>query len=456
MSDPVRTLILPCETRVREFDAKLLLALLAADRGMPAIVGAKKAIDINLDRYPSGVYVGKSVTARSHHNLDLARRCGHRVVLWDEEGLVWASREVYWRTKVDGKTLNEPELLIAWGEDNADAWREHPDYAGAPIAACGNPRADLLHPKLTALFDDEVQQIQANFGRFVLINTNFSRVNHVQLRQNRHLKWLREQRPDDPRGGFAAHKFELFNAFVQALPKLARALPEVSFVLRPHPSERVQTWQDIAAGLSNVSIAAKGNVVAWLLAADGLIHNGCTTAVEAFQLGRPALAYRPVLNPGFDHPLPNDISLSCLALPELIDEVRACTTDRDAVFARQAESGGRDIMARALAGLGEPQLASERILDVLAPMLNDLGPAAGQAARAGHLAMRLRRLLRPIERRLPGTANYGPYLAHMFPDTSLKEVEQRSRRLAKCLDLPGAPRIEELEKNVFCVGRRKK
>ncbi|MCH8478265.1 MAG: hypothetical protein LAT56_10000, partial [Wenzhouxiangella sp.] len=274
MSIAPRTLILPCETRVREFDAKLLLALLASDRGIPAIVGAKKAIDINLDRYPTGVYVGKSVTARSRHNLDLARRCGHRVALWDEEGLVWASREVYWRTKVDGATLNEPELLIAWGEDNADAWREHPDYAGIPIAACGNPRADLLHPKLTALFDDEVQQIQAQFGRFVLINTNFSRVNHVQPRQNRHLKWLREQRPDDPRGGFAAHKYELFKAFVEALPELARALPDVSFVLRPHPSERIQTWQDIAADLGNVRIAAKGNVVAWLLAADGVINNG--------------------------------------------------------------------------------------------------------------------------------------------------------------------------------------
>ncbi|TVQ38059.1 MAG: hypothetical protein EA370_06165 [Wenzhouxiangella sp.] len=452
MSARRRTLILPCETQVREFDAKLLLALVAASGGTPAIVGAKKVVDINLDRFPPGVYVGKSVTARSRHNLDLARRCGHRVVLWDEEGLVWASREVYWRTKVDGATLNEPEMLIAWGEDNAAAWREHPDYAGVPITVCGNPRADLLHPKLTALFAAEVDAIEREYGRFVLINTNFSRVNHVQPRQNRHLKWLREQRPDDPRGGFAAHKYELFQAFVKALPALARALPELRFVLRPHPSERVRTWQDIAAGLDNVRVAADGNVVAWLLAADGLVHNGCTTAVEAFQLGRPALAYRPVLNPDYDHPLPNDISLSCLELPELIDEVSACRADRDAVFARQAEAGGRAVMARALAGLGETELACQRILRSLAPLLDEGLSATNEAGRSGRLAMVLRRLLRPVESRLPGTANYGPYLAHMFPDTDIEQVRERIRLLADCLGLDTLPPITQLETNVFRLG----
>jgi surface carbohydrate biosynthesis protein len=429
----MRTLILPCETRVREFDAKLLLGLIAAAGGVPAIVGAKKEIDLNLAGYPDGVYVGKSVTARSRHNLALARSCGHRVALWDEEGLVWASREVYWRTKVDGPTLNEAELLIAWGEDNAAAWREHPDYAGAPIAVSGNPRADLLNPALTPLFDEEVKAISAEYGRFILINTNFSRVNHVQPRQNRHLKWLREQRPDDPRGGFAAHKFELFRAFVSAIPELARRLPEVSFVIRPHPSEQRRVWDELAAPLANVQVAQQGNVVAWLLASDGLIHNGCTTAVEAFQLGRPALAYRPVISADYDHPLPNGISLSCEDLEQLCQASHRCRQDRDAVFADQAEAGGRAVMARALAGIDDKHLASERILKALQPLLGNAAPPPGSRPRVAASMLALRRAFRVVESRLPGTANYRPYLEHMFPLTSLGEVRQRCQRLIGCI-----------------------
>ena len=445
----MRTLILPCETRVREFDAKLLLGLVAAGRGICTIVGAKKTIDLSLSRYPAGVYIGKSVTARSRHNLALARSCGHRVALWDEEGLVWASREVYWRTKVDGPTLNEPELLIAWGEDNADAWREHPEHAGGPIAVCGNPRADLLKKPLQALFEDEVARIRSQYGRFVLINTNFSRVNHVQPRQNRHLKWLREQRPDDPRGGFAAHKYELFKAFTEAIPALARTLPEVQFVVRPHPSERRETWEDLLNGLDNVRIDSRGNVVAWLLASDGLIHNGCTTAVEAFQVARPALAYRPVRSQRFDHPLPNDISLSCENLDELEQGARDCRDDPDAVFARQAREGAQQIMTRAMAGTGRERLDSEYILDAIRPLLENPEPPTGNRPRFAGAALAFRRQLRRIEHRLPGTANYRPYLAHMFPDTSLPEVRQRLETLAGCIGMQQAFEVRELERNVF-------
>lgn len=439
-------LILPCETRVREFDAKLLLALLATNRGHAAIVGSKKSIDLSLGRFESGVYVGKSVTARSRHNLEIARACGHCVVLWDEEGLVWASREVYWKTKIDADTLNTPDLLIAWGEDNARAWTEHPDYGGAPVMALGNPRADLLKPRLRRLFAAEVADIQATHGRFILLNTNFSRVNHLQPRQNRHLKWLREQRPDDPRGGFAAHKYELFQAFCDLIPMLARRLPGVSIVIRPHPSERAETWENLTAGFEQVCVAQHGNVVAWLLASQGLIHNGCTTAVEAYQLERPALAYRPVTSGQYDHPLPNGISLSASGIDDVVRWAERVMSAPETVFTEQAAAGAQQRMRQALAGLESPQLASERILDALAPLLS------GRARRARGWAPRvlgLRRLLRLIEERLPGSANYRPYLAHMFPDLDEVDVERRCRQLSACLEIQRPPTVRQLETNVF-------
>jgi surface carbohydrate biosynthesis protein len=447
----VRALILPCETLVREFDAKLLLALAAAARGITAIVGSKKAIDLNLSRYPEGVYIGKSVTARSRHNLALARACGHRVALWDEEGLVWASREVYWGTKVDGATLNAPELLLAWGDENAAAWREHRQYGGVPIAVTGNPRADLLTPALRAYFDDEVAAIRARHGRFILVNTNFSRVNHVQPRQNRHLKWLREQRPEDPKGGFAAHKYRLFQAFRTMIPELAHALAPVTVVIRPHPSEHAETWQQLAEPLDNVAVDQSGNVAAWLLASSALIHNGCTTAVEAFLLGRPALAYMPVRSPAYDHPLPNGVSTQCDALAALADSAAAAMTDSDAVYAAQANDERRSLMRRNVAGFPTESLSAGRVLDALQPLLSDMRPPAGTRPMSAGILLGLRRGWRHIEHRLPGTANYRPYLAHMFPDMDAEQARTRGARLAACLGLAGMPRIEELGGNVFAV-----
>lgn len=447
----MRWLILPCETRSREFDAKLLLAVVAAARGARSVVGSKKPVDLNLGRLPAGVYVGKSLTARSRHNLLLARACGHRIVAWDEEGLVWASRDVYWRTKVDAGTLNTPELLLAWGDDNAAAWQEHPDYAGTPIAVTGNPRADLLREALRPLYADEARELCERYGRFVLINTNFSRVNHMQPRQNRHLRWLREQRPDDPRGGFAAHKYTLYQAFLELMPRLSESLPGTTIVVRPHPSESLSVWEALAQRLPNLVVRREGGIAPWLLAAQGMVHNGCTTAVEAFALGCPALAYAPERSARYDHPLPNGLSVPCEDVDTLVARLGDCLRDRRGAFACQSADGARQVLVRrSIAGFEADASASDRICDALWPLLESAAVAGGPRRRLVSAGLAARRWGHAIEQRVPGTSNYRPYLQAMFPDTPVSDVRERARVLAACVGTP-APTVQALAANVFAV-----
>jgi hypothetical protein len=106
-------------------------------------------------------------------------------------------------------------------------------------------------------------------------------------------------------------------------------------------------------------------------------------------------------------------------------------------------------MRRALAGLDTEQLASERILDALEPLLADQWRATHAGTAWTPWLLSLRRILRLVEARVPGTANYRPYLAHMFPRIDRVEVEQRCRQMAACLDLQGQPAIQQLEANVF-------
>ncbi|MFU8833328.1 MAG: surface carbohydrate biosynthesis protein, partial [Wenzhouxiangella sp.] len=261
-------------------------------------------------------------------------------------------------------------------------------------------------------------------------------------------KWLREQRPDDPRGGFAAHKFKLFNAFLEMLPALARGLPEQQFIIRPHPSERISTWQALAEPLPNVSVHHRGNVVAWLQAADALVHNGCTTAVEAFLVGCAAFAYMPVRSPTFDHPLPNGISLACQSLTDLLARIDQAGADRAGLFARQSRDPRRQrLLEQNLASVSESSLDSERILDCLDGLLT----RPGRAPRRAGALMGVKRMVAAISRLLPGSANYGPYLDHMFPPTSLGEAQARANQLAAALGLSPSFRLDVVSQSVFRV-----
>ena len=75
--------------------------------------------------------------------------------------------------------------LFAWGEDNAELWRQYPYLpAGIPIHITGNPRVDLLRPDMQGYYKAEADQIRETYGDFILINTNFNHVNAFYPAQN--------------------------------------------------------------------------------------------------------------------------------------------------------------------------------------------------------------------------------------------------------------------------------
>lgn len=56
-------------------------------------------------------------------------------------------------------------------------------------------------------------------------------------------------------------------------------------IVRPHPSENIEIWKKYTKNYSKkIKIIRSGNVLSWILAAKLLIHNGCTTAIEALFL----------------------------------------------------------------------------------------------------------------------------------------------------------------------------
>ena len=60
------------------------------------------------------------------------------------------------------------------------------------------------------------------------------------------------------------------------------------------------------------------------MAAKALIHNGCTTGVEAYVLDTPAISYRASVSEDYDrayHDLANRLSHQCFNLEELLERL---------------------------------------------------------------------------------------------------------------------------------------
>jgi surface carbohydrate biosynthesis protein len=221
------------------------------------------------------------------------RNLGHEIMTWDEEALVHLPPDTYYSRRLSPVAIRYISHLFAWGEDNAELWRQYPHLpAGMPIHVTGNPRSDMLRPELRSFYEPEADALRQEHGKFILVNTNFNHVNAFYPAQNlfRPVKGEGEK----PQFGKAAigmsreyaeglrnHKLDILRAFKELIPVLDQEFPDHTIIVRPHPTENFQVYQDIANQCQRVTVTNEGNVVPWIMATEVVIHNGCTTGVEA-------------------------------------------------------------------------------------------------------------------------------------------------------------------------------
>jgi surface carbohydrate biosynthesis protein len=355
------------EYKVREFDGSAMLAFEAAERGWGTILGSKTGIrsGINL---PRGMLVERWIEPGSSKRLAASLAMGQKLSAWCEEGLVYPNAEQYGQYKVEKKSLELLEAFFTWGENQYHDMVDKLGCNGDNIIVSGNPRLDVHRADLRALFSAKHEQIRAKFSPLILVNTQFPFFNGFYSFETIQRKWrksgqLRTAADEAKMQDLISYQGALFAEFIELTETLSRQFPAYTIVVRPHPSERLDSWRSKAAMLPNVKVIQEGNVAEWLLASEICIHTNCTTGVEAFLLDKPAISYRPVCDPRFDLFLPNALSLQAFSVDELLEIIHAFL--RGEQTSTDAEMHTRAEIARHFIANFEGKRACERILDAL-------------------------------------------------------------------------------------------
>ena len=449
-------LLMPVENQVRELDAKILLACIAAQRGFSSYIGPRREMHYNLTAFPKGIYLSKSITISSYLVFLILRKLGHEIVAWDEEALVHLPAETYFSRRLSPRALAQVSRLFAWGEDNAELWRQYPLLpANAVIDVTGNPRNDLLRPELHAYYKSEVDKIREACGDFILVNTNFNHVNAFTPVQN---LFQPVQKPGQiPEFGRAArgmsrnyaeglrdHKLAIFEDFQSMIPALANAFPDYTIVVRPHPTENPEIYHDIASGCERVKVTNEGNVVPWLLATRALVHNSCTTGVEAYMMGVPAITYRASINEAYDfgfYRLPNLISHTCFNLTELQETLKQILNGE----LGPADGDDRQQLAQHYLAAQTGPLACDRMVDTLEKLSSAQTrlrqPEIGSRV-VGRLLFAGRTLIKRYKDSRPGSHNRPAFQRHRYPDVSLDDIQGRVNRIKKLLNISEELKVE--------------
>jgi hypothetical protein len=196
-----------------------------------------------------------------------------------------------------------------------------------------------------------------------------------------------------------------------------------------------------------VHVIHEGNVIPWLLAANVLVQNNCTTAVEAYVLGRPVVNYQPVRSERFDEQLCMSLSHCCFDFEGL------CGTLRDILDGRLGALDGpeqRKLIENRFAGISGP-LAADRIIDALERIEAESSPPhtrAGAYANAW-CTVYLRSLTKQLRSMIPGDKNSRGYQDHRFPGVEVADIQSRIDRLRQALGRFDNLNVEPFGRNIF-------
>jgi surface carbohydrate biosynthesis protein len=298
-----RKILFPIETTSRELDSRILLGVKAARKDDLIIIADQQLIRSLSFILKDGVFFGKHLFGKPNFSdTDYYKRLkknNFRIVYLSEEGGIWPGREDFWiqtMKRMENPSLfDKDDIYCAWGRWQFDYTHNNYNLECKAIIT-GTPRFEILNEKYKKYHLHKKNIIKAKYEKFILINTSFSAANGIRGE----FGWFSDN------FGYSASdvgsRSRWFGKYsqqmiavakiVELINKLSIEFPNYKIVVRPHPSERKEFYENVFNRIPNVHIEYSGSAIDWINASEILIQSGCTTGLEAVLMGKKVINFK--------------------------------------------------------------------------------------------------------------------------------------------------------------------
>jgi surface carbohydrate biosynthesis protein len=281
------------EIKKRELLSRLTIAALLAEKGYHVFIGERATLSSIGRIIPRATIVRKSAKSNSVTILSDLIKSGYKIVNIEEEGVLVGSLNEYIGVNMPPDAVKLPDRHLLWGDKQADHLKNLYPRLKDKFLKVGNPRLHLWKNRYYGFYDLLADDIKKEFGEFVLISSNFpyyTNSKHVKemlaitgfLEKSENTKIYEEN--------FKIVEF-LFKEFLKAAKEIS--LKGIKVIFRPHPSESISKIQEYFSGYDNIIVRSDHDVAPWILASKAVIHNCCTSGLEAAVMKKNTIAYTP-------------------------------------------------------------------------------------------------------------------------------------------------------------------
>ena len=343
-------ILLPIETINREIDFKIALAGFLSGKGHKIFIGQH---DLLMKLVPllkeGGIYIGKNIfTKRANiekgEKYYFLKENNFDIIYLHEEGAVFPGTEESWTTILESQyNLNffdKDDVVCVWG----DFQKRHDESLTTKVAiyTTGHPRMDLCKKKWHSMYQTKVDALTKTYSNFILINGNYGIANHglglQHVFSDRGDYNVENESERMNRINFFSHSSRQLISMIQLTHQLAIRFPNLNFVFRPHPSENHNYYKTIFSGVKNIFVNHDGPILPWIIASKLIIHEGCTTAVEATLAEKQVINFKTENNPAYDIWLPNQLGIKVDTIDNVIHTIQKIIEDNYSIDAKNYEN----------------------------------------------------------------------------------------------------------------------
>ena len=332
----IKYLLIPIEIIRRELDSRLLIALrvLLLNPEWEVIIGKTNKVGdfwrTQIKKDQKFIYLSKGMTFSKLFYLNLISKGGFFFLL-DEEGAIFSNfiSNVAKRGGTNNDLIKYMSKILFWGENEKKEFLDrHSRYlTNDKIEVTGNPRFDLckiayrdyhMNKSKQSNLDKNLIMVDTAFGVYnniININLEFEHWKNVKYEKNRgeydRHQWLKNIKP------LYEYQKKIFPHFLDGIKYICNCYSNYNFLIRPHPVENLDTYRNFFKDIKNVEVSNEGSAVEKFINSKLVIHNGCTTAIEALFHEIPSVCFLPLYDKDMVQTLPSEISYKAFNKKEL-------------------------------------------------------------------------------------------------------------------------------------------
>ena len=318
---------IPCDIYVRDFDARLLLALslMKNNDNLEFIFGSQYEVNnfiIQNAYIKKMIYYEKGINDRysSWYHYLVNRGC--LIYTLGEEGGIFEKDRNLISFDIDTDNFKCIKKNFIWSNFMFDKFKSHKKHflKHSEFLVTGNPRFDLCSNKFNNFHDKFLNKYKEK--KSIVISSTFSAGNFDVPDEKSIIKLFSrknflkgELKFDNKRTKYSN---KLRNFFISLTKEISNEYPGIQIFFRPHPVESHEIYIKEFSNHKNIIINNSIPARDMIAISETLIHHDCTTAVECYLNNKKPIAYLPI----FDEFLTQELPIKLSSVKKTFNQVK--------------------------------------------------------------------------------------------------------------------------------------